>query len=150
MTTETKIATIFESSPKKEKKLLLIIDIDDFKEVNDNLGHHIGDLVLREVGSNLKLHCGNQDIIGRIGGDEFLVLIKDISDVQAIIKKANDITASFLKTCFEENSDYIISISIGIARYPLDGNNYIKQQIKHSMNRKDEAKTPIPFILIII
>jgi len=124
ITTEMEISNIFESSKENQEHLLFIIDIDDFKNVNDNLGHHFGDLVLIEVANKLKVNFRNQDIVGRIGGDEFIVLAKDISDMNIAIKKAEDISNSFYNTYSNENKEYKISASIGIARYPSDGKTY--------------------------
>ena len=124
VTTETKITSIFSVSENEEEHALLIVDIDNFKEVNDNLGHYFGDLVLTEVASNLKSHFRKEDVVGRIGGDEFIVLLKNSSDMDIVGNKAQDIISSFFKTYAGENAEYTISASVGIARFPLDGNTY--------------------------
>ncbi|EQG76467.1 diguanylate cyclase domain protein [Clostridioides difficile DA00165] len=66
----------------------LIVDIDNFKSVNDNLGHVFGDKVLFEVSKNLKPIFRKDDIVGRIGGDEFIVFLKNIQSFENIKKKA--------------------------------------------------------------
>ncbi len=103
---------------------MFIVDIDDFKSVNDNLGHYFGDLVLGEVANNLRSKFRDEDIVGRIGGDEFIVFMQNISDEATITDKAEKISAAFNNTYSGKNNTYKISGSIGIARYPIDGNSY--------------------------
>lgn len=73
----------------------MIIDIDDFKGINDNLGHLYGDAVLSEVANDLINLFRATDIVGRIGGDEFIVFIKDISKTRDIINKAEELVKTF-------------------------------------------------------
>lgn len=73
----------------------MIIDIDDFKGINDNLGHLYGDVVLSEVANDLINLFRATDIVGRIGGDEFIVFIKDISKTRDIINKAEELVKTF-------------------------------------------------------
>ncbi len=103
---------------------LFVIDIDNFKAINDNLGHQFGDLVLSEISESLKTCFRNGDIIGRIGGDEFVAFAHDISDVNIINSKIEKISKAFSKVYDIEQGSYKVSASIGIARYPLDGKTY--------------------------
>ncbi len=103
---------------------LFAVDIDDFKAVNDNLGHAFGDTVLREVSSNLHSQFRGGDIIGRIGGDEFVVFVKNIDNMQALEEKARAITQAFKNTYTGETRDYKVSGSVGIALYPQHGKGY--------------------------
>ncbi|MFN1844965.1 GGDEF domain-containing protein [Clostridioides difficile] len=73
----------------------MIIDIDDFKGINDNLGHLYGDAVLSEIANDLINLFRATDIVGRIGGDEFIVFIKDISETRDIINKAEELVKTF-------------------------------------------------------
>lgn len=74
-----------EHQPKKLEKLgLLVIDIDDFKQVNDQYGHMLGDKVIQRVANILKAHVRATDLIVRYGGDEFLILLEHITDVEAL------------------------------------------------------------------
>ncbi len=109
---------------KDERHVLFIVDIDNFKAINDNLGHHFGDLVLGEVARDLKNNFRGADIIGRIGGDEFIVFVRQLSNKAIIEQKAKGIASAFQNTYSGENHDYKISGSIGIARYPQDGETY--------------------------
>ncbi len=103
---------------------LFIIDIDDFKSVNDKLGHYFGDIVLCDIAKNLHANFRGADIIGRIGGDEFLVFVKNISDEKVIKSKAASVALAFQNTYAGENKDYKISGSIGVSLYPKHAKTY--------------------------
>ncbi len=123
MTTEMVIKEALVSA-KNGTHALFIIDIDNFKAVNDNLGHHFGDVVLSDIAMKLHHNFRGEDVIGRIGGDEFVVFIQNVADPQVIAKKAQAMAESFKNTYAGEQEDYKISGSIGIALYPKDGNSY--------------------------
>ena len=118
---------------------LFIIDIDDFKAVNDNLGHFFGDEVLREVSSSLKGQFRSRDIIGRIGGDEFIVFTEGLISKETIERKAQAIVGCFQKTYSGENKTYSISGSIGIATQ-LDKNSTYEDLYKAADKALYKAK----------
>ncbi len=103
---------------------LYIIDVDHFKCINDSLGHLFGDTVLFEVGSCLKKLFRSSDIVGRIGGDEFLILLKDAGGPALIQDKAEMLNRALNRTLCSENGEYTISGSIGVSVYPKDGTTY--------------------------
>ncbi len=123
ITTENFIAKGIEEQ-KNATHTLFIVDIDNFKAINDNLGHHFGDLVLRDVANKLRTNFRDLDIVGRIGGDEFIVFLQDTQQLEVIEAKAKAISEAFQNSYSGENHDYKISGSIGIALYPKDGKNY--------------------------
>jgi len=99
---------------------LIFLDLDHFKNVNDSLGHHIGDLMLVEVAKRLMTVIRKEDTVSRIGGDEFILLLQEIhADGAAYLaQKINDsISAPFIL----KESELSITPSIGIALYPTDG-----------------------------
>ena len=102
---------------------LFMIDLDDFKMINDRLGHQVGDVVLKQVAQVLKSAFRSSDAVGRIGGDEFMVLITGKYSVSFLEKKANEIMRKMYVE-LEDNKQIPISISIGIAygkaRNPFD------------------------------
>lgn len=105
--------------------VLFIIDIDDFKMINDHLGHLYGDAVLSELSESLLKLFHDVDIVGRIGGDEFLVFSKGLRKESSIVKKANSICTAFLQTYANEKSEnYTVSTSIGISIFPKDGEDF--------------------------
>lgn len=106
------------------KHAFMIVDIDNFKEINDNLGHLFGDTIIIEAANVLKKTVAKTDIIGRIGGDEFIVFIKDISLVDDVLIQAKQICNGFKDIYIGENEYSNISCSIGISIYPTDGTFY--------------------------
>jgi diguanylate cyclase (GGDEF)-like protein len=100
---------------------VLLIDLDRFKEVNDTLGHHNGDLLLVEVGERLRSTLRLGDVVARLGGDEFAVLIPDITSAEAAIQVANGVR-SVLERPFDL-ADLTVDIraSVGIAVSPNHG-----------------------------
>jgi diguanylate cyclase (GGDEF)-like protein len=101
---------------------IIYIDLDDFKQVNDRYGHHVGDIYLQQAASRMKLQLRPADILARLGGDEFAVLVPDVrsrADVKEIALR--------LDLCFEEPFTahrHVLqgSASMGIALYPEDAN----------------------------
>ena len=98
--------------------------MDNFKAVNDTLGHMFGDEVLRHVASEIRRKVRTSDIVGRVGGDEFIVFLRNIRSLDAISKKAGEICAAFKSKYSEAIPHGGISCSVGIALYPGDGACY--------------------------
>lgn len=118
-----------ENTPKREHKALIIIDIDDFKSVNDSFGHAAGDNLLKEIGEILKTVFPKDDYIGRIGGDEFSVLVNaQLDSTKQLQEYATDKCVELevrLRSCkFSTEYDTSITSSIGIALFPEDGENF--------------------------
>lgn len=114
---------IIHSQRKKQKLALLFLDLDRFKDINDTLGHDIGDQLLQGVADRLR-HCvRGSDTVSRLGGDEFNVLLQELGhadDAAAIAKK---IVESVSHPLVIKNNTVQITASIGIAMYPDDGSN---------------------------
>jgi len=107
---------------KKEGELLglLFIDLDNFKQINDTLGHHYGDEVLQIIAKRFKRSIRKDDTLSRLGGDEFTILIQNIKTADTAIKVAQKIIQSLEPTIMLENHELHISASIGISLYPKD------------------------------
>lgn len=104
---------------------LFMIDVDNFKEINDHLGHVYGDAVLCELADKLVRIFRSNDIVGRIGGDEFIVFLKDCATPDAAVSKAEQICKAFHVTYQGTEKDkYTISGSVGITFSPTDGVNF--------------------------
>ena len=103
---------------------LLIIDLDHFKEVNDQYGHLFGDAVLTRVAKLIKKHFRNQDIISRIGGDEFMVLMRGVSDRALIEKRCQQLLTIFRNTFQKQQFKLPLSCSVGVAMAPEHGITY--------------------------
>ncbi len=119
-TTEALIAnTIEKANPEKDQHSLIIIDLDNFKMLNDTFGHQYGDKVIKELADYLKASFRHNDIVGRIGGDEFFVFMNDIKSEQLIIDKCTAIRNFFNKVYEKDGKSVKISVSMGIAIYPI-------------------------------
>ncbi len=113
----------------RESCALYIIDMDNFKSVNDNLGHAMGDKVLVDAAKKLQQIFRNSDLVGRIGGDEFAAFLHcpkdrvlEISELAA--KKAETVLAN-LNAVYQKGGKQVqVSVSIGVAIYPSHGKNY--------------------------
>lgn len=106
------------------KHIFMIIDIDDFKSINDRYGHLQGDRILSFVINQVKNIFTAGEIIGRIGGDEFAVFIGDITSKETIYNKADLLQRALRSVYREEDYEISVSGSIGVSVYPSDGNNY--------------------------
>ena len=100
---------------------ILFMDLDHFKEVNDTLGHPVGDLLLQAVGQRLKTRLREQDTLGRLGGDEFLAILDHSANTEATGTVAQKIIHSLVQPFHIEGNPIQIGVSIGIAIYPKDG-----------------------------
>ncbi|MEX2474249.1 putative bifunctional diguanylate cyclase/phosphodiesterase [Marinobacter sp.] len=100
---------------------LFFIDLDRFKQVNDLLGHDEGDLLLIQAGERICKCVRETDTVARLGGDEFTVLLIDTDDLDQITKIAGNILTELAKAFFLNQETVYVSGSIGITRYPLDG-----------------------------
>lgn len=103
---------------------LFMVDTDDFKMINDNYGHIVGDMVLTAMADGMKAIMRKHDIVGRIGGDEFMVFMKDISCADDAVKKAKELTEMFDHLFEDEKNSVSVSSSIGIAVFPGNGETF--------------------------
>lgn len=122
-TSEAIITSRLETSLSRSATgALFIIDIDDFKAINDSLGHLYGDAVLSAISEELRSIFRNDDIVGRIGGDEFIAYAEGLTSKAKIQEKIEKICKCFLRTYANEgNEGLTISSSVGITVFPKDG-----------------------------
>ncbi len=121
-TAEKMAKQILEEYPD-ENHAILMIDIDNFKNINDSLGHDVGDHVISVVAGIISMQFGGSDIVGRIGGDEFMVFMKNVKDREDARRKAQNIVDAF---CKKENLSIpdCVSVSIGMAFSDESGIGY--------------------------
>ncbi|MEY2194704.1 diguanylate cyclase [Neobacillus sp. BF23-41] len=113
--------SIETANKKGEQFAILYMDLDKFKEVNDTLGHEIGDELLKQFSNRLINNVRGNSVIGRIGRDEFLILLKDIKHSQNVAKIARRLYKA-LQQPYQIKRHYIkTTASIGISIYPKDG-----------------------------
>jgi diguanylate cyclase (GGDEF)-like protein/PAS domain S-box-containing protein len=103
---------------------LIVIDIDNFKAINDSFGHLVGDGVIRDIAAKIQVLFRTSDVVGRIGGDEFVVFLRGVSSDDMVKEKAKAICDVFRNTHPVGHADYQISASLGIAICPTDGTTY--------------------------
>ena len=106
---------------KKTKMALLFIDLDHFKEINDSLGHDIGDEILKTVSNRLNKVVRDNDTVARLGGDEFTVILEELSQAQDSSLIANKLLEVLAKPIKVKENVLYVSSSIGISIYPDDG-----------------------------
>ena len=102
---------------KNQSHVLLLMDIDNFKHYNDTYGHFAGDKAIRAISEQIRSTFRSDDICGRFGGDEFMILLKDYSDITGLQKKIDPI----LSFCTDQHR---LTTSIGAAVYPQDAENF--------------------------
>ena len=121
---DDRLETAVSRAERHSKKMaLLFLDMNNFKSVNDRLGHQAGDLFLKIIGERIHSHIRKSDSAARIGGDEFAVILEDIEDRHAV-----ETTVDYLRGYLEavvilEQEQVIPSFSIGVSLYPDDANN---------------------------
>ncbi len=124
--TEQLIKQCLENDRNNQDKIhaLMMIDLDNFKEVNDVLGHAMGDQVLMEAASKILTSFKGSDIVGRIGGDEFVVLMRDIGAVSNSDILAERLCSELKRSLPSSGGDIVVSSSIGISIFPYHGAEY--------------------------
>lgn len=122
--TERKIQEYITNNPNG-RGLIFVLDIDNFKKINDTMGHAFGDTLLKTLGKEIRSEFRVTDIIGRTGGDEFMVFLKDVTDDVIVEREASRITRFFHD--FKAGGDYVkysATASIGAAIFPDDAKTF--------------------------
>lgn len=102
---------------------VLFLDLDNFKCINDSLGHQVGDKLLQSVALRLLASVRNSDTVCRLGGDEFVVLVTQENAAEKVALTAEKILSALIAPHFIDKLELLVSASIGISVYPLDGRN---------------------------
>ena len=121
---ETKVnELIAEKNSANRKFALVYMDIDDFKHINDTLGHNSGDLLLKYIANILQSQLKASDLVARIGGDEFAIIFENIKDEKSVSDKIQELMKFLRRTWVLNNQEFFVSYSIGIAIYPEQGDS---------------------------
>ena len=140
--------TIVHAQRHDKKFGVFFIDLDNFKQINDTLGHHIGDEVLKIVAQRLLECIRDEDTLSRLGGDEFTVLVQELSTSESAAKIAEKMMDAMKeKIIFDEHTLYLTS-SIGISLYPQDStykNNLLKYADSAMYKAKEEGRNNYQF-----
>jgi diguanylate cyclase (GGDEF)-like protein len=132
----------------KDKFALLFLDLDKFKHINDTLGHDVGDELLKVIAIRLKSILRENDIVARIGGDEFIIILSDIKSEQSILECISKILELFKKEIVVKGKILKSSTSIGCAIYPDDSkdvNALMKYADMAMYSAKDSGKNGFKF-----
>jgi diguanylate cyclase (GGDEF)-like protein len=113
--------SLSRSQREKSKSAVLFLDLDDFKIINDTKGHDIGDEILKSVANRLSGCLRKSDILARIGGDEFIILLENIEDINQVKQAAEKILTCFRESYTINDLNFDLSTSIGISLYPENG-----------------------------
>lgn len=145
---ENNINALFENS-RPQSGHLLLIDMDNFKNINDAYGHDFGDKLLFNIASGLTACCGDNQITYRLGGDEFLIVLPG-SDAADLDKILNKLTALSKKAYEIEGTVFYCTMSIGVVRFPEDGKNFVDLLRKADISlykAKSAGKDSISFFM---
>src|SRR5688572_24142226 len=118
---------------------VMFLDLDHFKDVNDTLGHRIGDLLLKEVSRRIRATLRQSDVLARISGDEFVVVLEDLPDDEAPERVAHKILDEVRRPFQVEGHEIHVSGSLGLALYPEDGSD-AETLLKNADAAMDDAK----------
>ncbi len=113
------------------KLVLMLLDLDRFKNVNDSLGHDAGDLLLKAVSQRLHEGIRDMDTVARLGGDEFVVVLEGVHDHEDITYIANKMLATLARPISIHGHEITTTVSIGISVFPQDGDN-TDELLKHA------------------
>jgi diguanylate cyclase (GGDEF)-like protein/PAS domain S-box-containing protein len=113
--------TLASARRQKDKVALLFLDLDGFKNINDSLGHPIGDLLLQEIAERLNTWGREQDTVARLGGDEFLIVLTDIKDVPDVAVAAERLMDAMTAAFVVQGHSLSVGCCIGISIFPEHG-----------------------------
>lgn len=122
---------LLDAEENSQKFAVIFLDLDHFKNINDTLGHDIGDVLLQTVANVLKESVSQDTLIARIGGDEFIMVVSDFNDQNELIPTINKLLDSFRKDLLIKEYSLRLSASIGISIYPDDAQN-VKDLMKYA------------------
>jgi diguanylate cyclase (GGDEF)-like protein/PAS domain S-box-containing protein len=118
----TRLKVGIEKASRHRRQLAVVfVDLDNFKVINDTLGHDVGDVLLSEIAKRIKSCVRQEDVVCRLGGDEFTVYIEDFVDAQSLVGTAQRLTQAVSEPCRISGHDIFVTASVGISVYPNDG-----------------------------
>ncbi|MBW6408640.1 sensor domain-containing protein [Clostridium weizhouense] len=118
---ETIVEYLSECSEKKVQCAMLMLNLDNFKYVNESFGHEFGDLALKEIANKILLMLSEENLVCRYSGDTFLIFIPDISSVNEVNILCKDMVKAFDSPILIDNKEIYLTVSIGVSMYPYNG-----------------------------
>jgi diguanylate cyclase (GGDEF)-like protein len=122
--TENRIEEWLQHPDCKGTQAFLMFDIDNFKQINDSYGHSAGDAVLHQIGSLMRSYFREGDIVGRVGGDEFVVLMKNVNSPEDAVYRARTLATKMRNIKIRGFEDTVVTCSMGLAFSPENGIAY--------------------------
>ena len=116
-------AALVEARERADLLAVLFIDLDRFKQINDTLGHAVGDVLLQKVAARLGSLVKTQDLIGRMGGDEFTVVLARPFDAQSVIRTSHEFLAALREPYRIDGHELFVTASAGVAMFPEHGHS---------------------------
>lgn len=132
-TAREQVELILEQRKMNENEAMLILDLDNFKQVNDRYGHMFGDAVLSQAAQEIRKQFRADDITARIGGDEFMVFMKNVPDQDMVRKRCEKLVEGFGRMFEERLPGAGLTCSLGVAMAPLNGVGY--QELFHAADK---------------
>ena len=130
---------LFRTGRRELSCAVMFLDLDHFKLVNDGLGHHVGDLLLKRVGKELATILRPEDTVARFGGDEFVLVAGEVHDQSEVTEIAERIVSQLSEPMMIDGREITVSASLGIAMYPEDGDN-VDELLKNADTAMYHAK----------
>ena len=118
---------------------VLFLDLDRFKHINDSRGHETGDKLLKTVASRIRSTVRDEDVVVRMGGDEFIVVLKNVKTPQQVNETASRINEALSAPVIVDGRPLVTTVSIGVSHYPRDGSD-IGELLRHSDTAMYQAK----------
>jgi diguanylate cyclase (GGDEF)-like protein/PAS domain S-box-containing protein len=117
-----RLSIVLAHAQRNQKKVgIAMLDLDNFKDVNDTLGHDVGDILLKATAEQLSATIRKGDTVARFGGDEFVLILPDLEEIEDAIRVAQKIVERFRMPFLIDTHQLVVTTSIGIAIYPNDG-----------------------------
>jgi diguanylate cyclase len=126
---------------------VLMLDLNGFKKINDTLGHHAGDQVLREVSGNLRKGIRASDTLARLGGDEFIIVATDVEQDESMNHFVDSVRHAVERPIMVEGRTMIMTASLGVAIYPDDAHDSVRllriaDQRMYALKHRPSVATP--------
>jgi diguanylate cyclase (GGDEF)-like protein len=117
---------IIDSQRAHEKFAVIFLDLDDFKKINDSMGHDVGDKILIETATRLRNSVRSCDTVGRLGGDEFVIILAGLKDDANVHGIVENMISQIRKAYKIDGREMILTVSVGISIYPENGNSSVE------------------------
>lgn len=131
---------LLERNKTKYSMAILFIDLDNFKNINDQLGHDTGDSILKKAAENIQNAIRPTDLAARMGGDEFIVMLKNIKGQEETNEIIGQILSNFRSSIRFDGEEYVVTCSIGVANFPEHGES-AEELIKNAANALARVKS---------